>query len=264
MFIDTHVHFDDFHADGSVSDLLARAREAVVAQMIAVGGSIESNRLAIQLAAEHEQRIFATAGLDRDLAKTGYDLAACVAQANDASVLGIGEIGLDYFYEPEHARAQKKLFGEMLNLSIETRKPVIVHARDADEDVLAMLADFERGWQGDADRVGVLHCFTRSREFARRLLDLGFYISFSGIVTFRNADELREVVAYVPDDRLLIETDSPYLAPIPMRGKRNEPTFVPFVAEQLAQIKKTSAQAMGYLTAQNASALFGFDLTDAL
>lgn len=264
MFVDTHVHFDDFQAEGSVAELLSRAQEASVSQMIAVGGSLESNKLAIELARAHEHRIFATAGLNRDLAKEGYDLAACREQARDATVLAIGEVGLDYFYEAEHADAQKKLFAEMLNLSVETQKPVVVHARDADEDTLAMLADFERDWQGDAGRTGVLHCFTREREFARKLLDMGLYISFSGIVTFRNADALREVVTYVPDDRLLIETDSPYLAPVPMRGKRNEPAFVPHVAEQIAQIKKTTAQEIGRLTAHNASHLFGFALVEEL
>jgi TatD DNase family protein len=260
MFVDTHVHFDEFQKEGSVADLLKRASEASVSQMIAVGGSLESNKLAIDLAHEHEGRVFAAAGLDRYIAKEGYDLAACRAQALDASVLAIGEIGLDYFYEAEHATVQKKLFGEMLNLSVETQKPVVVHARDADEDTLAMLADFRRDWQGADARLGVLHCFTRTREFARKLLDLGFYISFSGIVTFRNADELRAVAEYVPLDRMLIETDSPYLAPVPMRGSRNEPAFVPHVAEQLAQLKRMSAQEIGRVTAQNASALFGFAL----
>lgn len=264
MFIDTHVHFDDFQADGSLADLLARAEAASVGQMVAVGGSFESNQLAINLAHEHQGRIFASAGLNRDLAKEGYDLAACCEQAKDSAVLGIGEIGLDYFYEAEHAEAQKKLFGEMLSLSVETQKPVIIHARDADEDTLALLSDFERDWQGDAGRTGLLHCFTRERDFARKLLDMGLYISFSGIVTFRNADALREVVRYVPDDRLLIETDSPYLAPIPMRGKRNEPSFVPYVAEQIAQLKGVSAQEIGRLTARNASHLFGFALAEEL
>jgi TatD DNase family protein len=264
VFVDTHVHFDDFQAEGSVADLLTRAKEASVLQMVAVGGSIESNALAINLAREHERRIFATAGLNRDLAKAGYDLAACREQAKDPAVLAIGEVGLDYFYEAEHADAQKKLFGEMLNLSVETQKPVVVHARDADDDTVAMLADFERDWQGAAGRTGVLHCFTREREFARKILDLGLYISFSGIVTFRNADALREVVQYVPDDRLLIETDAPYLAPMPMRGKRNEPAFVPHVAEQIAKIKQTTAQEIGRLTAQNASNLFGFALAGSV
>ncbi len=264
MFIDTHVHFDDFQEDGSIADLLERAKEAKVSQMIAVGGSIESNNLAISLAESKQGQIFAAVGLNRDLANSSYDLSACKEQALNPLVLAIGEVGLDYFYDEDTADCQKKLFAEMLQISAETSKPVVVHARDADDDSVALLSDFNRAWKGSADKTGVIHCFTRGRDFAKKVLDLGLYISFSGIVTFRNADDLREIVKYVPEDRILIETDSPYLAPIPMRGKRNEPCFVPYVAAQIAQIKNMSVEQIAYLTSKNASDLFGFALTNSL
>jgi TatD DNase family protein len=133
---------------------------------------------------------------------------------------------------------------------------VVVHTRDADEDTAAILKDYANDWRGNPVRLGVLHCFTRDTAFAREVLDLGLMVSFSGIITFANADPLREVAKYVPDDRLLIETDSPYLAPVPMRGNRNEPSFVVHVAKQLAELRGCSLDFMANLTARNARTLF--------
>ncbi len=134
----------------------------------------------------------------------------------------------------------------------------MVHTRDADEDTVAILQDFTAAWKGDPARLGVLHCFTRDMAFARQVLDMGLMVSFSGIVTFANADPLREVANYVPDDRLLIETDSPYLAPVPMRGNRNEPAFVVHVAKQLAELRGCSVDSVANSTARNARTLFAF------
>ncbi len=256
MFIDTHVHFDRFVKDGSFDELMRNAKEAGVLEMVAIGGTPEANALSLKLAEDHPGCIFGCAGYDRDEAEKECDFTALREYVSDPRVKAVGETGLDYYYTAETAAEQKRLFSENLNLAAEYQKPVVVHTRDADEDTVALLKDYAAAWTGDADRLGVLHCFTRDTAFARQVLDLGMMISFSGIVTFANADALREVVQYVPDDRLLIETDSPYLAPVPMRGKRNEPAFVVHVAKQLAELKNGSLDFIANLTAENARRLF--------
>jgi len=275
MFIDTHVHFDRFVKDGSFPEVLEHAGAAEVCEMVAIGGTAEANALSLKLAAEHPGRIFGCAGYDRDeaLARRAplepqnkelrtsnsegvIDFALLEKQVSNPLAKAVGETGLDYFYSAETASAQKKLFAENLALAVEFEKPAVVHTRDADEDTLAILTDFSKDWKGDPGRLGVLHCFTRDTAFAGKMLDLGLMISFSGIVTFANADPLREVAKYVPDDRLLIETDSPYLAPVPMRGKRNEPAFVVHVAKQLAELRGGSVDSVANLTARNARTLF--------
>ncbi len=256
MFIDSHVHFDRFVKDGTFLEILEHAKEAEVLKMLAIGGNSEANRLSLQLATEHPGCIFGCAGYDRDVATESPDLSELRGILKNPLVKAVGETGLDYYYTAETATEQKKLFAENLALAIEFEKPVVVHTRDADEDTLALLRDYATAWRGDPAQLGVLHCFTRETSFARKILDLGLMVSFSGIVTFANADPLREVVKYVPDDRLLIETDSPYLAPVPMRGNRNQPAFVVHVANQLAELKAYSLDSVAKLTAQNARTLF--------
>ncbi|MCF7817732.1 MAG: TatD family hydrolase [Kiritimatiellales bacterium] len=256
MLIDTHVHFDRFAKDGTLPELLEHAKEAKVLEMVAIGGSSAANALSLKLAQEHPGRIFGCAGYERDEATGAPDFAELRTFVADPLVKAVGETGLDYFYSAETAAAQRKLFAENLALAGEFGKPVVVHTRDADEDTLALLRDFSKDWKSDPARLGVLHCFTRDTAFARQVLDLGLMISFSGIVTFANAGPLREVARYVPDDRLLIETDSPYLAPVPMRGNRNEPAFVVHVAKQLAELRGCSVDSIANLTAKNARILF--------
>jgi len=256
MFVDSHVHFDRCVKDGSFPELMKNAKEAKVHEMVAIGGTPEANALSRKLAEEFSGCIFGCAGYDRDEATKDCDFAALREFVADPLVRAVGETGLDYYYTAETAAEQKKLFSENLSLAAEFVKPVVVHSRDADEDTIALLRDYATAWQGDPGRLGVLHCFTRDAAFARQVLDLGLMISFSGIVTFANADPLRDVVNYVPDDRLLIETDSPYLAPVPMRGHRNEPAFVVHVAKQLAELKGCSLDFIANLTATNARTLF--------
>lgn len=257
MFFDTHVHFDDFVQDGSLAAVLERAQAAGVRRMLAVGGTPEANATALRLAGEHPETVRAAVGFDRHLAGGPCDMTVLREPAAHPDAVAVGETGLDYFYEPETAAAQKKLFAECLALAAEIRKPVIVHTRAADDDTLGMLTDFSKYWKGDPARLGVLHCFTRDQEFACGLLDLGFYISFSGIVTFANAGPLRETAKFVPDDRLLIETDSPYLAPVPHRGKRCEPAFVAETAKRLAEVRGCTVESLAKTTARNAVHLFG-------
>lgn len=256
MFIDSHVHFDRFVKDGTFDEILANAKEAQVLEMVAIGGSTEANTLSLKLAEENPGRIFGCAGYDRDLAAESYDLAELREFVANPLVKAVGETGLDYYYTADTAVEQQKLFNENLALAVEFEKPVVVHSRDADEDTIAILTDYSNAWKGEAGQCGVLHCFTRDTKFARQVLDLGLMISFSGIVTFANADPLRDVVQYVPDDRLLIETDSPYLAPAPMRGNRCEPAFVVHTANRLAELKGCSVESIANLTANNARTLF--------
>ena len=256
MFIDSHVHFDRFEKDGTLEEILANAKEAGVHEMIAIGGTAEANGRSARLAGEYPGRIFGCAGYDRDEATKDLDFAALRAFLEDPMVKAVGETGLDYYYTADTAQEQKKLFNENLALAIEFEKPVVVHSRDADEDTVALLRDYSNAWKGNELCRGVLHCFTRDEAFAKAVLDLGLYVSFSGIVTFANADPLREVVQYVPDDRLLIETDSPYLAPVPMRGNRCEPAFVVHTANRLAELKGCSVESLANLTAKNTRTLF--------
>lgn len=256
MFFDTHVHFDNFVADGSFDAVLERAKSSNVWKMLAVGGSPEANELSLKLASEFQNQIFGSVGYDRDLAGGDNDLRLLQEQAARPQTVAIGETGLDYFYEPEKSKEQKTLFFQCLETAVEVSKPVIVHTRDADDDTLGMLTDFSKVWKGDPARLGVLHCFTRDEKLAKALLDLGFMISFSGIVTFRNAEPLREVAKIIPSDRILIETDSPYLAPVPHRGKRCEPAFVADTTALLAELRGVSVKKMAEQTAHNAISLF--------
>ncbi|MDK2858306.1 MAG: TatD DNase family protein [Verrucomicrobiota bacterium] len=259
MYFDTHVHFDDFITDGTLEQLLERAEISDVCKMVAVGGSPEANGTAQMLAKAFPNRIYAAAGYDRHLAGTECDIPALQELAARQDTVAIGETGLDYFYEPDAARQQQYLFSQCLEVAVNVSKPVIIHTREADDDTLAILSDFSRQWKGDAAGIGVIHCFTRSRKMAGLLLDLGFYISISGIVTFSSAESLRRVIEFIPADRLLIETDSPYLAPVPHRGKRCEPAFVVDTAKRLAELYDCTVELLAETTAENAARLFGLE-----
>lgn len=256
--IDTHVHFDGLGDEVAIDAAIKRAAEAGVNKMLAIGVDYERDIFAVGMA-EKYKFIKAAVGYDRDCAGTEYsipDLEALI-DANK-SIVAIGEIGLDFHYHPESEEAQRALFREMLQLARCRMFPVIVHTRNADEATLEDLKAHVDAWGGDNDRIGVIHCFTGNLEFMKKLLDLGMYISFSGIVTFKNADALRDVVHYVPEDRLLIETDTPYLAPIPHRGKMNEPAYVVEVAKTLAMLRATTVENITEITDRNADKLFGF------
>ena len=259
---DTHAHFDAFEADGSVAAVLARAAAAGVERTCAVGSSEDSNELVARLAREHPATLVAAVGYDRDQVGKPRDLAKLAALARDPAVVAVGEIGLDYYYSAETAPAQRTLFGHMLAFAADRRLPVVVHSRYADDDTVEMLGEFAAAWarafpgEGRIPPPGILHCFTGDAAFAEELLALGFFISFSGIVSFNNAGPLREVARLVPEDRLLVETDCPYLTPKPFRGKVNEPAFVARVAETLAEARGTTAAAIAETTFANAERIF--------
>jgi TatD DNase family protein len=259
MYCDSHFHLDSFAAKGELPGLLERARAAGLSHLVAIGGSDAANDLAFQTAVQHPGFLHATAAYDRDLANTwNGDVTTLRSLLARPEVVAVGECGIDYFHKENDPAAQKNLFAAMLDLALEFRKPVVVHSREAEADTLDLLRDFSARWPDPSRPCAVLHCFTGGMDFAKQLVDLNLLISFSGIVTFRNGQPLRDVAAILPADALLIETDSPYLTPVPHRGLRNEPAFVPHVAACLAEVRQQSPEDIARLTLHNAARFFGF------
>lgn len=256
MWTDTHVHLET-KTRPDWPDLIARAGAVGVSRWVVVGGSPDMNAAARQAAGDHPGVVRAVLGWDRDQQPDETAWRELRAALDDPGVVAIGEIGLDYHYSPDTRRHQCRLMEATLDLARERERPVVVHCRDAEPDIIALLEAHVRAWRGAADRVGVLHCFTGSRPFASRMLDLGLLISFSGIATFPRGDNVRDVIPYVPDDRLLLETDTPYLAPVPHRGERNEPAFLVDVARTVSRTRGIPDSTLAALTTANAARLFG-------
>jgi TatD DNase family protein len=251
--IDTHAHLDSPKVFERIDEVLAAARGAGVERIVTIGASsgMESNYRALEIARRHDW-IRCTIGLHPHDAAMADEAAVELLRrefAEDEQVVGIGETGLDYFYDNAPVEKQKWAFRQFLEMSKEVDKPVIIHSRDADEDTIELLR--ETGVTG-----GILHCFTGSRWMAEELFKLDFYLSFSGIVTFKSAAELLEIAADVSLDRILVETDSPYLAPIPHRGKPNEPAFVRHTAEKIAEARGISLDELADAVWENAARVF--------
>jgi TatD DNase family protein len=253
MLVDSHCHLDFEVFEEDRAEMLARAKAAGVGTMVTICTRV-SRFPEILGIANADPNIWCSVGVHpHQVEEEGVVSSAdLVALAVDPKVVGIGETGLDYFYDASPREDQKASFREHIAAARETGLPLIVHARDADDDMAAILRDEA----GKGAFPCVLHCFSSGRSLAETALELGFYISLSGIVTFRNAEDLREIVRDVPLDRLLVETDSPYLAPIPMRGKRNEPSFVVHTAEKVAEIKGIEQEALARITTGNFFRLF--------
>jgi TatD DNase family protein len=252
--VDSHCHldFEDFREDLAL--VLDRARSAGIVAMVCVGSGADlaTAERAVALA-EREPDVFAAIGIHpHDAAKITPEIWPAFAElAKKSRVVGIGETGLDYFYDHSPRQAQREAFERFLLLAATTARPVICHVRDAHDDAISVL---RAGPLPDAG--GVVHCFTGTVEHARRYLDFGLYLSFSGVLTFKKADEIRRAAAYAPPDRVLVETDAPYLAPIPHRGHRNEPAFVVQTLEALARVRGTSMEHAAEMTTSNAFSLF--------
>ena len=243
---DTHAHFEGTLDETRAA--LERAAAAGVTRITAVGGDMALNAGAAA-ASETARRIggplgYLALGWDR-----GNALAADLPEIDSSLADAVGEIGLDYHYSPETRSAQMSLMARELERARALGLPVVIHTREADDDTLGLLREIPSH--------GIIHSFTGGPDFCRALLDLGFYISFSGIVTFRAADNVREVAALVPDDRLLVETDSPFLAPVPMRGRTNEPAFVAHTANFLSTFRGVEPSALARVTTANAISIFG-------
>ena len=261
MLFDTHAHFNDdsIQVDGQVS----RALAAGVERILAVGGSPAANRAALAVAARFPRHIRAAIGFDRDQSrvladKKTQDLHKLLFPpgCDRSPIAALGEIGLDFHYAAETEESQRLLFRRQLEIARQLRLPVTVHSREAESATLDELKQHARLWQGVPDRIGVLHCFTGSHAMAEDLLEEGFCLSFSGILTFARADEMRSIASEVPESRLLLETDSPYLAPVPMRGQKNEPGYIRHTAETMAKIRGMTLDALARITFHNACRLF--------
>jgi TatD DNase family protein len=256
MLIDTHTHLDDARYSDDRETIITRAREAGVEAFVTVGCDLATSRSAVALA-DRYPFVYASIGVHphevKHVEDRWYDEFRRLAV--NKKVVAYGEIGLDYHYNHSSPKEQRGRFREQIQLARELKLPLIIHTREAQQDTIAILKE-----EGASEVGGVFHCFSGDARLAKDALDLGFYLSFSGILTFHNATGLREIAKTVPRDRLLIETDCPYLTPAPHRGKRNEPAFVSLVAEQLATLYADSpgmsVAAVSELTTRNAKQLF--------
>jgi TatD DNase family protein len=254
VLIDSHAHIQGNEYDGEVEAVIERARGAGVEKIIAVGGAgdMSSNTDAIALADSFPD-IYATVGMHPHDAKDvgTEELRALSELTAHPKVVAVGETGLDYYYNHSPRDMQRRVFSQFIRIARQTGLPIVVHERDATKDAAELLRS-----EGAGELRGVIHCFTGNYEAACAYLDLGFYLSFTGIITFKNAESLRDVVRKVPLEHMLIETDSPFLTPVPHRGKRNEPAYVRFVAETVAIVRGISLEQVASITSANAQNLF--------
>ncbi|PJK30159.1 TatD family hydrolase [Minwuia thermotolerans] len=253
MLVDSHCHLDYLARDGDLADVLTRARNAGVSPMLTISTKLREFDQ-VRAIAEAEPDVFCSVGAHPHEAGTEPDTttAQLVELAAHPKAIGIGETGLDYFYEHSPRQVQRDVFRAHIGAARETGLPLIVHTRDAEDDTIAIVEEE----MGKGAWPGLIHCFSGSQRLADRMLAAGLYISISGIVTFRKAEELRDVVRSVPLERLLVETDSPYLAPVPKRGKRNEPAFTAHTAAAVAELKGISPEALADATTANFRRLF--------
>ena len=262
MFVDSHCHLDFKDFDADRAEVLARARTAKVAMMVTISTKITEAAQIIALAEAHDE-LACTIGIHPHEAGNQPETSAAqlVELSRHPKVIGIGETGLDYYYEHSPRAAQQRNFRAHIEAARLSGLPLVVHARDADEDT----ADIMEDEMGKGAYPALIHCFTAGPELAERALAMGCYISISGIATFNSAKQLRQTIETIPLERLLIETDAPFLAPVPHRGKRNEPSFVADTAAALAELKGVSVAQLAQATSDNFFALFtkadrvGFD-----
>ncbi len=261
MYVDSHAHLEGRKFDSDRDTVIARAREAGVQTIVAIGngGGPGSLDCGIKLAEQHEF-MYATTGIHPHEAELATEAAFQEMEhlARHPKVIAWGEIGLDYFYDHSPRDVQKQVFSRQLELARAAKLPIVIHCRPSEntenawDDCLAIIQD---QWSSSG-LGGILHCFTGTPVHARRALDMGFMISFAGNVTFPKAQQIRDAAVHVPLERMLIETDSPYLAPIPYRGKRNEPAFVIETARTLGQLRSLSGADIGFKTTENFNRFF--------
>ncbi|MEW6442118.1 MAG: TatD family hydrolase [bacterium] len=256
LLIDSHAHLDSREFDEDRCEVIRRAWDAGLKAMITIGagGDPATGERAVETAQRHAG-IYATVGIhphDAQMARPGDFLRLCEL-ARHPKVVAIGEVGLDYHYMHSPARAQQEVFRQSLLLSAETDLPVVIHTRKADSDTLDLLREAQR----ERELKGVVHCFSGDYAFARSLLDLGMHLSFTGLITFPKAEPVCDALRRVPLDRVLLETDSPYLAPVPYRGHRNEPAYVARICEKTAEILGRPFDEIAWVTGRNVIRLFG-------
>jgi TatD DNase family protein len=256
MLFDTHCHLDDPRLHNELDAVLDRAKQAGVRRITTIGCAhdVASVKSAIDIAHQHSDWVSATVGVHPHDAKD-LDDALCdaiSAAGKDSSVVAIGETGLDFHYDHSPHEAQMDAFRRQIAIARELKKPLVIHTRSAPKETLLVLREEQANDVG-----GIIHCFSEDAAFAAAALDLGFVSSFSGIVTFNKAVEVQEAARKQPADALLVETDAPYLAPMPKRGKRNEPAYVAHTAERIAELRGEEPEALAELTYRNAMRIFG-------
>lgn len=255
MLFDTHVHLNDDQFSEDVEDVIARAKAAGVDYMLVVGFDRKTIERALELIEQYDF-LYASVGwhpVDA-IDMTDEDLVWLEQVAAHPKVVALGEMGLDYHWDKSPQDIQKEVFRKQITLAKKLKLPIIIHNRDATQDIINILKE-----ESAEEIGGIMHCYSGSVEVAKECLDLNFYISLGGPVTFKNAKRPKEVAMETPLDRLLIETDCPYLAPHPYRGKRNEPAFVKLVAEQIAELRGISFDEVSQATTANAKRVFGID-----
>ncbi len=253
MIFDTHAHYDDDAFNTDRDELLKDIKNKGVVFVVNVGASMDSTRKTLELA-EKYSFVYAAIGVHPSETEklTKEDIQWLKDKASCEKVVAVGEIGLDYHWPEPDPSVQKKWFEKQLQLASEVKLPVIVHSRDAAKDTLDILKE----WQKDLVK-GVIHCFSYTKEIAREYLNMDYYFGIGGVLTFKNAKKLIEAVEYIPINKILLETDCPYLAPEPYRGKRNQSDYIDFVAQRLSEIKKISKEEVLTQTMQNAKEFYG-------
>ncbi|MBZ9522409.1 TatD family hydrolase [Bacillus safensis] len=252
MLFDTHAHLNAEQYNEDLEQVIERAKSEKVEKIVVVGFDRPTITRAMELIEEYDF-IYAAIGwhpVDA-IDMTDEDLAWIKDLSQHEKVVAIGEMGLDYYWDKSPKDVQKEVFRRQIALAKEVNLPIVIHNRDATEDVVTILKE-----EGAAEVGGIMHCFTGSLETAKACMEMNFYISFGGPVTFKNAKKPKEVVKEIPSDKLLIETDCPYLTPVPFRGKRNEPSYVKYIAEQIAELREISFEELAELTTINAKKVF--------
>ena len=254
MLVDTHAHLDDLKYENDLDEVVTRAGQYGVTRIISMGDTIAASLNAVKIAEKYEG-VFAGAGVHPQEALTlmdgDYDRLAQLMTLPKVKVLG--EIGLDYYYENASREKQQEIFIRQLDVARQMHMPVSIHDRDAHGDTMTILKKEGKGLTGS------IHCFSGSWEMAKELLKMGWFLGVDGPLTFKNAAKLPEIIAKIPLDRLLLETDSPYLAPVPKRGRRNEPAYVKYIAEKVAEIRNISFEEVAKQTTFNAVNLFNLN-----
>ncbi len=252
MIIDTHAHYDDKAFEEDRAQLLESMAHEGIGRIVNIGSSLGACKRTIQLM-EHYDFIYGALGIHpTDSGElTESDIEWLKEQCALEKCVAVGEIGLDYYWDEPDREIQKKWFVLQLELAKEVKLPIVIHSRDAAQDTVDIMKSEKAQEIG-----GVVHCYSYSRELAKTFLDMGFYFGIGGVVTFNNGRKLKEVVEYLPMDRIVLETDSPYLAPVPFRGKRNDSRKLPYVVEQIANIKGISPEEVQQTTTQNAYNLY--------
>lgn len=255
--VDTHAHLDFKHFKDDRHEVVERARKGGLRCIINISSDLTSCKNTVQLIQSYPGYIYGTVGLHPHNARylDGQGLKLIASLAQEEGVVALGEMGLDYHYDNSPRDVQKRVFRAQLRLAREHRLPVVIHSRDADGDMITILRE-----EGVEEIGGVMHCFSGTRETAEKALSMGLYLSFGGVLTFPKARDIQKIAQEIPRNRLLLETDCPYLTPVPHRGKRNEPLYVRYVAEAMAELRGEDPAEIAQITTENASRLFGLTL----